>query len=70
MRLLKWRRSSRSTADRLTESCRAVDPASTDEVIQQAHAADVVEGEVGLHAAPPPAEEKPPEPAFGAGVWD
>jgi hypothetical protein len=35
----------RDIADRLTAACRAVDPTSTDEVIQLAHAADVVEGE-------------------------
>jgi hypothetical protein len=29
----------------LTASCREVDPTSTDEAMQQAHAADVVEGE-------------------------
>jgi superfamily II DNA/RNA helicase len=66
----EWQAEMREIADRLTESCRAVDPASTDEVIQQAHAADVVEGEVGLPPAPPPAAEKPPAPDFGAGVWD
>ena len=35
----------RDLSEQLTASCRAVDPASTDEIIQQAHAADVVEGE-------------------------
>jgi superfamily II DNA/RNA helicase len=40
-----WRAEMREIADRLTESCRAVDPASTDEVIEQAHASDVIEGE-------------------------
>jgi superfamily II DNA/RNA helicase len=40
-----WQWWLRDFADRLTASCRAVDPASTDEAIQQAHAADVVEGE-------------------------
>ncbi len=52
-----WQAELRELADRLTASCRAVDPASTDEVIQLAHAADVVEGEaapaagVGVPAA-------------------
>jgi superfamily II DNA/RNA helicase len=42
----EWRTDLRDLSDRLTASCRAVDPASTDEMIQQAHAAaDVVEGE-------------------------
>jgi superfamily II DNA/RNA helicase len=40
-----WRAELRELADRLTESCRTVDPASTEEVIELAHAADVVEGE-------------------------
>jgi superfamily II DNA/RNA helicase len=41
-----WQAELREIADRLTESCRSVDPTSTDEVIELAHAADVVEGEV------------------------
>jgi hypothetical protein len=41
----EWQAELRGLADRLTASCRAVDPASTDEVIELAHAADVVEGE-------------------------
>jgi hypothetical protein len=40
-----WQRDLRELADLLTASCRAIDPTSTDEAIQQAHAADVVEGE-------------------------
>jgi superfamily II DNA/RNA helicase len=40
-----WQWWLRDLSDRLTAACRAVDPASTDEIIQQAHAADVVEGE-------------------------
>lgn len=43
-----WRTEMRDIADRLTESCRAVDPTSTDEAIELAHAADVVEGETPL----------------------
>jgi superfamily II DNA/RNA helicase len=45
-----WQADLRDIADRLTESCRLVDPTSTDEAIQQSHAADVVEGE---HVLPP-----------------
>jgi superfamily II DNA/RNA helicase len=41
-----WQAELRELAEQLTASCRAVDPASTDEVIELAHAADVVEGEV------------------------
>jgi superfamily II DNA/RNA helicase len=45
-----WQSELRDLADQLTASCRAVDPTSTDEMIEHAHAADVVEGETG---APP-----------------
>jgi superfamily II DNA/RNA helicase len=41
----EWQKDIRDLADQLTASCRAVDPTSTDETIEQAHAADVVEGE-------------------------
>ncbi len=41
----EWQADLRDLADRLTVSCREVDPTSTDEIIEQAHAADVVEGE-------------------------
>lgn len=47
-----WQAELREVADRLTASCREVDPASTDEVIELAHAADVVEGEEGAKPAP------------------
>ncbi|MBL8794513.1 MAG: DEAD/DEAH box helicase [Planctomycetia bacterium] len=41
-----WQKELRGLADQLTESCRAVDPNSTDEVIEQAQTAvDVVKGE-------------------------
>ncbi len=42
---IAWQAELRELADRLTASCREVDPASTDMMIEQAHAADVVEGE-------------------------
>ncbi len=41
-----WQQEMRDIAEQLTASCRAIDPASTDEAIEKAHAADVVEGEV------------------------
>jgi superfamily II DNA/RNA helicase len=41
-----WQTELRDLAEQLTRACRAVDPASTDETIELAHAADVVEGEV------------------------
>ena len=40
-----WQADLRDIADQLTASCREVDPTSTDEAIELAHAADVVEGE-------------------------
>ena len=46
--------------DRLTASCREVDPHSTDQVMEFAHAADVVEGE---DAAKSVAMPKAAEPA-------
>ncbi len=42
-----WQADLRDLSERLTASCRAVDPASTEETIEKAHAADVVEGETG-----------------------
>jgi hypothetical protein len=47
-----WQWWLRDLSDRLTASCRVVDPGSTDEIIQQAHAADVVEGEAHLQSSP------------------
>jgi superfamily II DNA/RNA helicase len=47
----EWQADLRDVADRLTESCRAIDPTSTDEVIELAHAADVVEGETEAKTA-------------------
>ena len=40
-----WQADLRDIADQLTSSCREIDPTSTDEAIEHAHAADVVEGE-------------------------
>ncbi|HJT35459.1 MAG TPA: helicase, partial [Pirellulales bacterium] len=40
-----WQAELRDLSQRLAASCREVDPASTEELIAQAHAADVVEGE-------------------------
>jgi hypothetical protein len=44
-----WQAELRGMSDLVTASCRTVDPTSTDEVIQLAHAGDVVEGD--SHAA-------------------
>ncbi len=67
-----WQAELRDIGDRLTASCRAVDPASTDEVIQQAHAADVVEGETPALQAPAVPAPAPvePGPAFDAGIFE
>ncbi len=53
---------------RLTETCRAIDPTSTEEMIQRAHAADVVEGEA--HVATKPVETPSAGPEFGAGLFE
>jgi superfamily II DNA/RNA helicase len=42
-----WQAEMRDISERLTAGCREVDPASTEEMIEKAHAADVVEGETG-----------------------
>ncbi len=72
--LAEWQADLRDLADRLTASCRAVDPTSTDEMIEMAHAADVVEGEtaIGHPVLPPGPPPPPPEPQreFGAGIFD
>jgi superfamily II DNA/RNA helicase len=44
-----WQAELRELSERLAASCREVDPSSTEEAIQHAHAADLVEGE--SHAA-------------------
>ncbi len=41
----EWQADLRELSEQLTASCRAVDPTSTDEAIQYARAADVVQGE-------------------------
>jgi hypothetical protein len=47
-----WQSDLRELSEQLTASCRAVDPTSTDEMIEKAHAADVVEGEAVANSAP------------------
>ncbi len=63
-----WQADLRELSDRLTASCREVDPTSTDQAIQYAHAADVVEGEA--KETPVPAAPREGQAAFGAGVFD
>lgn len=73
----QWKSDLKELAGRLTETCRAVDPTSTEETIKKAHAADVVEGEEHAAAAsatvpadrPPPAEPDE-DNAFSAGIVD
>jgi superfamily II DNA/RNA helicase len=48
----EWQADLREVAEQLTASCRAIDPASTDETIELAHAADVVEGEAEIPSRP------------------
>ena len=55
-----WQDNLRDLADRLTESCRTVDPQSTDEMIVKAHAADIVEGETEKITTEGAASESPP----------
>src|SRR5262249_44979517 len=47
-----WQADLRALAEQLTASCRAIDPTSTDDIIEHAHAADVVEGESEAKTAP------------------
>ncbi len=62
----EWRTDLRDLMDKLTASCREVDPTSTDQMIQLAHAADVVEGETA--AIPKPEQE--PARQFGEGLFE
>jgi superfamily II DNA/RNA helicase len=69
----EWQADLRELMDRLTASCREVDPTSTDQMIELAHAADVVEGETASEhpVLPPVAPQPEPAPApFGAGIFE
>jgi superfamily II DNA/RNA helicase len=77
----EWRGWLRDLERRLAESCRKVDPLSTDLMIQSAKAADVVEGEEAkpIDLPEPPADVQvlydsqsslTPDPEFGAGIFD
>lgn len=77
----EWREWLRDVERRLAESCRKVDPTSTDWMIQSAKAADVVEGEEAkpIELPEPPPEVQvlyssdmtlAPDPEFGAGIFD
>lgn len=65
----EWQAELRDISERLTAACRAVDPTSTDEIIQQAqNAVDVVKGETEEVTEAPAKEE--PKSDFGAGIFD
>ena len=67
----EWRGFLDDLSNKLTETCRGVDPTSTEEMIQRAHAADVVEGETTqavVETAPPVAATS--EPDFAAGLFE
>jgi len=49
----EWKTDLTDLVERLTASCREIDPTSTDEVMELAHAADVVEGEAAILAPAP-----------------
>jgi superfamily II DNA/RNA helicase len=76
----EWNGWLRDLEARLTAACRKVDPTSTDQIIQTAHAADVVEGETAkkieipdvpqvevLYSSDKPVE---PESTFGQGIME
>lgn len=69
----QWQTDLKSLADRLTESCRVVDPTSTEETIQRAHAAaDLVKGEAPQETPPETKDfsTNEPDPGFGEGIMD
>jgi superfamily II DNA/RNA helicase len=65
-----WRSEMRELADAITESCRAIDPESTEKAIEAALAApDVVRGETDAPTVPAAAIDEETE-EFGAGLAD
>lgn len=50
-----WRAELRDLANQLTESCRAVDPQSTEHALQHAADHDLLRGEAAASSEPPPA---------------
>jgi superfamily II DNA/RNA helicase len=74
-----WREQLRDLASKLTESCRRVDPNSTDSALQHAADNDLVQGETAqpapvlelLATAPSSTDaSREPEMEFGAGIFD
>lgn len=70
-----WQAEMKELADKLTETCRSVDPMSTEEAMKKAHAADVVEGEehaqqVVASQLSQPVEGFAEGDEFGTGILD
>ena len=70
-----WKADLKDIADKLTETCRSIDPTSTEQTIKMAHAiADVVEGEDHAQAVVATSltdvTTEPEEQAFGAGLME
>ncbi|MGL6072934.1 MAG: DEAD/DEAH box helicase [Fimbriiglobus sp.] len=66
-----WQTDLKRIADTLTETCRAVDPMSTEQTIKIAHAAvDLAKGEAEAKTVPAEALTEASEDAFGAGILD
>ncbi len=65
-----WHAELQAIADRITEGCRAVDPTSTDQTVEQAK--HIGEGDEGEPPHPPQAQAAAGEPprAFGEGLFD
>src|SRR5262249_49303625 len=76
----EWKSWLRDLEARLTAACRKVDPTSTDQIIQSAHAADVVEGETAKKIELPeppqvqvlytPDQSDETQGKFGEGILD
>jgi len=68
-----WQAELRGIADRLTETCRVIDPTSTEQMIKQAHAADPIGGENAPPVTLPilaASSEPTGESSFGDGLFD
>ncbi len=72
-----WQAFLRDLANRLTDSCRRVDPTSTEETIQRAQSGDALAGAATVHVVPATLSDvaepttlvaAKPEPEFGAGL--
>ncbi|MFO0802427.1 MAG: DEAD/DEAH box helicase [Gemmataceae bacterium] len=64
----QWKADLKELKDKLTETCRAVDPSSTDSAIKKAHAADVVEGEEHAATQTKVTIDEAAEDAFAEGI--